>query len=115
MGIAAFIPHVPTRQESFATQLRRVRESKGLSRNLLSHRTAGVGDPGISPSGIEALERNPDRQPTDQTILMLGRALDATDDEFPAYGLARARALFNERIQGYDAALANLRKLKRVF
>lgn len=84
-----------------------------MSRNLLSHRTARVGEPGISPSGIEALERNPDRQPTDQTILMLGEALDATDDEFLAYGLARARALFNERIQGPDTALANLRRLRR--
>lgn len=84
-----------------------------MSRSLLSHRTGRVGDPGISPSGIEALERNPDRQPTDQTILILGEALDATDEEFPAYALARARALFNERIQGQDAALANLRKLKR--
>lgn len=99
--------------ESFAEQLRRVRESRDLSRNLLSHRTARVGEPGISPSGIEALERNPDRQPTDQTILILGEALDATDAEFPAYALARARALFNERIQGDDVALANLHRLRR--
>jgi len=60
-----------------------------MSRNLLSHRTAGVGEPGISPSGIEALERNPDRQPTDQTILLLGEALGATDDEFLPTGSRR--------------------------
>ncbi|MFL5818951.1 MAG: helix-turn-helix domain-containing protein [Conexibacter sp.] len=102
-----------SRPSSFAEQLRRVREARGLSRNLLSHRTARVGEPGISPAGIEALERNPDRQPTDRTVLILGDALGASDEEFPAYALARARALFSERIQGEDRALANLRRLKR--
>jgi hypothetical protein len=104
---------VSVRHESFGEQLRRVRESRDLSRNLLSHRTARAHPPGISPAGIEALERKPNRQPTDQTILLLGEALEATDDEFPAYALARARALFSERIQGTEAALANLRRLRR--
>jgi len=108
------MPDVP-RDEPFATQLRRVREARDISRSVLSHRTGSVGDPGISPSGIEALERNPDRRPTDQTILILGEALDPDPGEFPAYDLARARALFSESAAGFDAAWRNLQRLRNIF
>lgn len=101
--------------EPFAAQLRRLRESKGLSRNALSHRTARLGDPGVSYHWITTLELDPERVPTDATILLLGEALEATDDEFPAYALAKARTLFNERVQGPDAAWSNLRRLRELF
>lgn len=107
------MPGVP-RDEPFATQLRRVREARHQpQRPLPPHRQRRR--PGISPSGIEALERNPDRRPTDQTILILGEALDPDPGEFPAYDLARARALFSESAAGFDAAWRNLKRLRNIF
>lgn len=101
--------------EPFAVQLRKLREDRGLSRSALSHRTARIGEPGVSTDTITRLELDPRRVPTDATILQLGEALEATDDEFPAYALAKARALFDERVQGPPAAWRNLRRLSDFF
>lgn len=101
--------------EPFAVQLRKLREDRGLSRSTLSHRTARIGEPGVSTDTITRLELDPRRVPTDATILQLGEALEATDDEFPAYALARARALFNERIGDPSTAWTNLKRLRDCF
>lgn len=101
--------------EPFAIQLRTLREDRGLSRSTLSHRTARAGEPGVSTDTITRLELDPRRVPTDATILQLGEALEATDDEFPAYALAKARALFDERVQRPSAAWHNLRRLRKAF
>ncbi len=101
--------------EPVGKQLRRLREERELSRLALSHRTARLGDPGVSLHWITTIELDPDRVPSDHTILLLGEALEATDDEFPAYALAQARSLFNERTQGGNAAWKNLQRLRRAF
>lgn len=101
--------------EPFGVQLRRLREAKDLSRNALSHRTARLGDSGVSYHWITSLELDTDRVPTDPTILLLGEALEATDEEFPAYALAKARTLFNERVQDPNVAWRNLRRLRDCF
>jgi len=104
---------VPPKDEPFAVQLRRVREARGISRSTLSRLTTRVGDMGISNDTITRLELDDARRPEDRTILLLGEALDATDDEFPAYGLAKARARFDERVQGFAGAWRNLERLRR--
>lgn len=43
---------------------------------------------------------------------LLGEALGASDAEFPAYALAKGRALLDEHVVGVDAALANLANLR---
>jgi transcriptional regulator with XRE-family HTH domain len=101
------------RDEPFAAQLRRVREARGISRSTLSRRTTSVGDMGISNDTITRLELDDARRPEDRTILLLGDALEATDEEFPAYGLAKARSQFDEHAQGFSAAWKNLERWKR--
>jgi len=103
---------VSPRDEPFAAQLRRVREARGISRSTLSRRTARVGDQGISNDTITRLELDHSRRPEDRTILMLGEALEATDEEFPAYALAKARSRFDEHVQGFAAAWRNLGQLR---
>jgi len=103
---------VPPKDEPFAVQLRRVREARGISRSTLSRLTTRVGDMGISNDTITRLELDDARRPEDRTILLLGEALEATDEEFPAYGLAKARARFDERVQGFAAAWRNLERLR---
>lgn len=97
--------------ETFADQLLRLRKDRGYGRNELSRRTVKVGDLGVADATIVALERNPDRRPDDSTVLALGEALQATDEEFPAYALAKARRHFDEHEVGVEQALANLRAL----
>jgi len=104
---------VPPKDESFAAQLRRVREARGISRSTLSRLTTRVGDMGISNDTIARLELDDARRPVDRTILLLGDALEATDEEFPAYGLAKARSQFDEHAQGFSVAWRNLERWKR--
>lgn len=68
---------------------------------------------GISNDTITRLELDETRRPADRTILMLGEALEATDDEFPAYALAKARSQFDEHVQGFAAAWRNVERWKR--
>lgn len=103
---------LPGMAESFQQQLVRLRAERRLSRNKLSQRTVSEGDMGVSPQTIEALETKPGQTPQDRTILLLGRALEARFGEFPAYDLARARRLFDERAVGADDALAALSSVK---
>jgi transcriptional regulator with XRE-family HTH domain len=103
---------VPPKDEPFAVQLRRVREARGISRSTLSRLTTRVGDMGISNDTITRLELDDARRPADRTILLLGEALEATDEEFPAYALAKARARFDERVQGFAGAWRNFERLR---
>jgi hypothetical protein len=84
-----------------------------MSRSILSRMTAREGDPGISVDTITKLESDPNRQPADRTILLLGEALGATGDEFPAYELAKARARFDERRRDFASAWRSLQDLRR--
>jgi hypothetical protein len=68
---------------------------------------------GISNDTITRLELDDARRPEDRTILLLGEAPEATDEEFPAYALAKARSQFDEHAQGFAAAWRNLDRLKR--
>lgn len=98
------------RDEPFAAQLRRVREARGVSRSTLSRLTTRVGDMGISNDTITRLELDDARRPEDRTILLLGEALEATDEEFPAYALAKARSQFDEHAHGLAVAWRNLER-----
>lgn len=98
--------------ETFQDQLKRLRADRGFSRGVLSRRTVAPGDMGVSEQTIEALERNSRQRPHDRTVRLLGAALEASDEEFPAYALAKGRALLDEDVVGADQALANLRQLR---
>jgi transcriptional regulator with XRE-family HTH domain len=104
---------LPGVSETFQEQLQRLRRERGISRGVLSRRTVQPGDMGISEQTIEALERKPRQKPLDRTIRLLGEALEATDEEFPAFALAKGRALLDEHVVGLDAALANLAKVRQ--
>lgn len=101
------------RDEPIAVQLLRVRQARGLSRSTLSRMTATVGDLGVSEAAINLIERGRTREPTDRTIVALADALGASDEEFPAGALARARVSLDERVQGMEAAWQRLQRFHR--
>lgn len=97
--------------EPFGAQLKRLRLDRKWGRSELSRRTVKTGDLGVADATIVALERKPERRPDDRTVLLLGEALGASDEEFPAYALAKARRLFDEYQLGQAEALRNLSRL----
>jgi transcriptional regulator with XRE-family HTH domain len=101
-------PHVPP--DSFAAQLRRIRQARGLTLEALARLTPDH-DPtskGLTRDAIAQLETKPDRRPKDENVLILGRALQAQPGEFEAYDLAHARSLLDEHVVGPDLARKNL-------
>ena len=100
--------------EPVGKQLKRARTTKGVTLEGLAFLTASGGERGLSRDTIAQLEGKPKRRPADTTLVRLGRALNATAEEFPAYGLAEARRLFDETEIGLGAALANLEVFEAV-
>ena len=74
--------HPPPAQDSFAAQLRRLRQAAGLTQEQLADRA------GLTPKGISALERGDRQRPYLHTVLALAGALELSDDQ--RSGLVRA-------------------------
>src|SRR3954451_12072381 len=86
--------------DTFATQLRRLRESAGLSQEALAERA------GLSPNAIGSLERGERRHPYPATVRALSDALGLTADERAILGATLPRRGRPERPAKSTAAIA---------
>lgn len=88
-------------------RLRGLRNRAGLSQPELFRRVEGVGFDTIK--GIEvAPPHQRHRYPSGKVLEALAEVLPIEDGELPELELARVRDLFNERVVGLEAAIANL-------
>jgi transcriptional regulator with XRE-family HTH domain len=88
-------------------KLPELRESKGWSRERLSHEAYAIDHVGTSVATIVAIERGT-RRPGLQTMAALAMALDADPSVFAEYRLAAARYLLDETRVGLERALGSL-------
>ncbi len=96
-------------QKPINEQLRAIRESKGWSRERLSHEAYKVDRDGTSYAQITAIERG-NRRASAATILALAEALEVDPEIFPEYRLALARHLLDEAKVGLTQAVKNLER-----
>ncbi len=77
--------------ELFPQKLKRLREAKGWTPDLLSAKTMSGDTLAITPQGIKQAERAAGRVPEARTLEALAKALGVEPEEFYEYPIAVAR------------------------